>query len=168
MANSVVFDGPPWRLTIYNDKELLVLIRLFVLSALALLFSAAAWSADAKGGDSIEGVWRPASAELGGKTLPEETCKAIKLVVKENTYSVTVGATVDKGTLKLNPAAKLKEMDITGTEGPNKDKTIPAIYERDGDTLRICYDLSGKSHPAEFKSKEGTQLYLVVYKLEKP
>jgi len=34
--------------------------------------------------------------------------------------------------------------------------------------LRICYDLSGKSHPEEFKTKEGTQLYLVTYKLQKP
>src|SRR4051794_40819519 len=35
-------------------------------------------------------------------------------------------------------------MDITGTSGPNKGKTILAIYEQKGDTLRICYDLSGK------------------------
>jgi len=58
-------------------------------------------------------------------------------------------------------------MDITGTEGPNKGKTILAIYERDGDTLRVCYDLSGKSRPSEFKTTEGTRLFLVEYKLQK-
>jgi hypothetical protein len=40
--------------------------------------------------------------------------------------------------------------------------------ERDGDTLRICYDLSGKSRPTQFKTKEETQLFLVTYKQEKP
>ena len=58
-------------------------------------------------------------------------------------------------------------MDITGTEGPNKGKTFLAVYELDGDTLRICYDLSGKSRPTEFKTTEGTQLFLVSYKREK-
>jgi len=39
---------------------------------------------------------------------------------------------------------------------------------KDGDTLRVCYDLSGKSRPTEFKTKEVTQLFLVTYKREKP
>ena len=34
-------------------------------------------------------------------------------------------------------------MTITGTEGPNRGKTFPAIYELKDDTLRICDDLSG-------------------------
>ena len=58
-------------------------------------------------------------------------------------------------------------MDITGTEGPNKGKTFQAIYELDGDTLKVCYDLSGKGRPTEFKTAEGTQLFLVIYTREK-
>jgi uncharacterized protein (TIGR03067 family) len=58
-------------------------------------------------------------------------------------------------------------MTITGTDGPNKGKTFLAIYERDGDTLKVCYDLSGKAHPTEFKTAQGTQLFLVTYKREK-
>ena len=120
-----------------------------------------------KDADSIQGTWLPSSAELGGKMFPDDLRKSMKLVVKEDGYTVTVGKGDDKGTVKLNPKAKPKEMHITGTDGPNKGKTFLAIYERDGDTLRICYDLSGKSRPTEFTSKEGTQLFLVTYKLEK-
>jgi hypothetical protein len=40
---------------------------------------------------------------------------------------------------------------------------FPAIYELDGDTLRICYDLSRTKRPAEFKTLPATQLYLVTY-----
>jgi uncharacterized protein (TIGR03067 family) len=122
---------------------------------------------DTKDGDTVQGIWLPSTAELGGKKFPDEVRTTIKLVIKEDKYTVTVGKQVDQGTVKLNPTAKPKEIDITGTEGPNKGKTLLAIYERDDDTLRVCYDLSGKSRPTEFKSKEGTQLFLVTYKREK-
>jgi uncharacterized protein (TIGR03067 family) len=58
-------------------------------------------------------------------------------------------------------------MTITGTGGPNVGKTFPAIYEIKGDTLRICYDLSGAQRPTEFKSVAGTKLYLVTYTRKK-
>jgi uncharacterized protein (TIGR03067 family) len=122
----------------------------------------------ARGGDTLEGTWLPATAEIGGKKFPDEVRKTIKLVVKGGRYTVTVGKQVDQGTVKLNPKAKPKALDITGTEGPNKGKTIRAIYERDGDTLRVCYDLSGKGRPREFKTRAGTQLFLVTYKRQKP
>jgi uncharacterized protein (TIGR03067 family) len=149
-------------------KEIPMLLKHFVMLTLVLSFSLAAMSGDAKDGDTIQGTWLPSTTELGGKIFPDEVRKTIKLVVNEDKYTVTVGQAVDQGTIKLNPAAKPKELDIIGTDGPNKGRTILAIYERDSDTLRICYDLSGKSRPTEFKSKEGTQLFLVTYKQEKP
>jgi uncharacterized protein (TIGR03067 family) len=114
----------------------------------------------------IQGTWLPKSGELGGKPFPDEVLKTIKLVIKDDTYTVTVGTEPDKGTCKLDPSAKPKALDITGTDGPNKGKTIPAIYELTDDTLRVCYNLGGKDRPTEFKTKEGTQLFLVTYKRE--
>jgi uncharacterized protein (TIGR03067 family) len=120
-----------------------------------------------KSGGAIQGTWLPTAAELGGKSFPDEIRKTIKLVIQGDEYTVTVGTEVDRGTLKLDPSAKPKAMDVTGTEGPNKGRTILAIYERSGDTLRICYDLSGNSRPTEFATQVGTQLFLVTYSLEK-
>jgi uncharacterized protein (TIGR03067 family) len=145
-----------------------MLLKQIVVLPLVMTCSLAAWGEDAKDCDTIEGTWLPSTAELGGKMFPDEVRKTIKLVVKDDKYTATVGKSVDQGTLKLNPSAKPKEIDITGTDGPNKGKKILAIYERDGDTLRICYDLSGKSRPTEFKTKEATQLFLVTYKRDKP
>jgi uncharacterized protein (TIGR03067 family) len=144
-----------------------MLRKLFVVFALVLSFSSAARSADSKDDDAIEGTWLPSTAELGGKMFPDEVRKTIKLVVKDDKYTVTVGKQVDQGTIKLNPSATPKALDITGTEGPNKGKTILAIYERKGDTLRICYDLGGKNRPTEFKTEVGIQLFLVEYKRQK-
>jgi uncharacterized protein (TIGR03067 family) len=143
-------------------------LKLFVALVLVLSFSSAAWSADAKDADTFQGTWLPSSAELAGKPFPDEVRKTMSLVMKDDKYTVTVGKAVDQGTVKLNPKAKPKELDITGTDGPNKGKTILAIYELDGDTLRICYDLGGKDRPTEFKTKADTQLFLVTYKREKP
>jgi uncharacterized protein (TIGR03067 family) len=112
----------------------------------------------------IEGAWIPVVAELGGKPLPEEYLKDTKLVLTDGRYTYMN----DKGTYKLIPAEKLKAMDITGAEGPNQGKTLLAIYELTGDTLRICYDLEGKTRPSEFATKAGTQQLLVSYKKAKP
>jgi uncharacterized protein (TIGR03067 family) len=140
--------------------------NLFDAIALALLFSSAAWGGDAKN-DTLQGTWLPAVAELRGKPFPDEVRKTMKLVIKGDKYLVTVGKEIDRGTLKLMPSATPKAMDITSTEGPNKGKMILAIYERKGDTLRICYDLSGKKRPTKFKTEEGGQLFLVEYKRQK-
>jgi uncharacterized protein (TIGR03067 family) len=148
-------------------KEI-AMLKPFVVLTLVLAFAPTARSGDAKDEDTLEGTWLPSTAELGGKPFPDEVRKTIKLVLRDDKYTVTVGEQVDQGTAKRKPSAKPKELDITGTDGPNKGKTILAIYERDGDTLRVCYDLSGKNRPTEFKSKEGTQLFLVTYKREKP
>jgi uncharacterized protein (TIGR03067 family) len=118
--------------------------------------------------DSLDGTWLPVTAELSGRTFPDEVRKTIQLVIEGDRYTVTSGNQVDQGTVRTNPAAKPKEIDITGTSGPNQGRTIPAIYERDGDRLRVCYDLSGQSRPTEFKTAEGTLLFLVTYEREKP
>ncbi len=140
--------------------------KLFVALALALPFSSAAWGGDARD-DTLQGTWLPSSAELAGQPFPDEVRKTIKLVIKDDKYTVTVGEAVDRGTVKRMPSATPRAMDITGTEGPNKGKTILAIYERKGDTLRVCYDLSGKKRPTAFKTEAGTQLFLVEYKRQK-
>ena len=144
-------------------------MRLVPFFTLALVLSAMqpAMSADPKDSDAIQGNWLPSTAELGGKPFPEEVRKTIKLTIKDDKYTVTVGKNPDRGTVQLDQSAKPKSLDVTGTEGPNKGKTIQAIYELDGDSLKICYDLSGKSRPADFKTTEGTQLFLVTYKREK-
>jgi uncharacterized protein (TIGR03067 family) len=141
--------------------------RFSIALAVILFNSSQVWCDDAKDESAIEGVWLPSAAELAGNKYPDEVRKSIKLVIKDGKYTVTVGKITDQGTSKMDPSAKPKALDITGTEGPNKGKTILAIYELDGDTLRICYDLSGKSRPTEFKTQEGTQLFLVTYKREK-
>lgn len=142
--------------------------KLILAFALALPWSLPALCGDAKTGDDLQGTWLPLSAELGGKLFPDDLRKNMKLVVKGDTYTVVVGKKVDRGLIKRNPTTNPKEMDIIGTEGPNKGQTILAIYERTNDTLRVCYDLGGKNRPKEFNTRNGALLFLVTYKRESP
>lgn len=137
------------------------------LAALVLSFVCSSTIAADSKAESLDGVWLPATAEIGGKAFPDEVRKSITLEIKGDEYNVTVGTQADRGVCKVDAKASPKTLDITGVEGPNKGRTILAIYERKGDTLRICYELGGKSRPTEFKSTPGSRLFLVEYKLKK-
>ena len=116
---------------------------------------------------AVQGSWTPDKAELAGQPMAEAVLKSISLKLENGKYEVFVGDEPDRGTYTLDSTSKPKGMTITGTEGPNQGKTFPAIYELKGDTLRICYDLSGAKRPTEFKSIAGTKLYVVTYKRKK-
>jgi uncharacterized protein (TIGR03067 family) len=112
---------------------------------------------------ALTGNWLVASAELSGEALPEKATSTMRLNIAGDKYAFTEGKSLDRGDLKIDATKKPKEMDIIGVEGPNKGKTYLAIYELKGDTLRICYDLGGKSRPSEFATKKGAALFLVTY-----
>jgi uncharacterized protein (TIGR03067 family) len=120
---------------------------------------------------AMRGSWKPVKAELAGQPMPPPVLKSITLKLDGAGYEVVVqtekGPGPDKGTVAIDAATKPKAMTVTGVTGPNAGKTFPAIYEFTGDTLRICYDLSGAKRPTEFKSTAGTMLYIVEYERAK-
>ena len=130
----------------------------------SLIASAGGSPDDAK---AVQGSWKPATAELAGQPMPDAILKSISLKLDNGKYEVFVGEQPDRGTYTIDSATQPRSMTITGTDGPNRGKTFPAIYELRGDTLRICYDLSGAKRPTEFKTSAGTQLYLVTYNRKK-
>jgi len=116
-----------------------------------------------------EGIWKPIAAILGGMRLPPEALEAITLKITGDNYEVTVaGEGPDKGTCQRDLSTTPKRMTIKSTDGPNRGKTFLAIYEmKDANSMRVCYDLSGKDFPKEFKAPKDTQLYLVGYRRQK-
>jgi uncharacterized protein (TIGR03067 family) len=109
---------------------------------------------------SLDGVWIAIDAELAGKKFPKEVVATIRLTLKDGTYSLQN----DRGEFKTDQSTTPWLMDIRGIEGPNKGKTIPAIFELTDDTLTICYGLRGAPRPTEFQTAEGTQFFLVHYR----
>ena len=138
---------------------------LYLSLAFSLLFTACATHppGDAQ---AVQGNWLPVSAELAGTPFTAAQLKSISLHLENGQYLVIADNTPDRGTYTIDETTP-KGMTIVGTDGPNKGKTFPAIFEISGDTLRICYDLSGQQRPTEFKSTPGTQLFLVTYQRKK-
>lgn len=120
--------------------------------------------------DSLQGTWLPHEARIGGQDIPAEVLKSLRLTLKGDRYEVSTGKASDKtsdsGVIMFDPSTTPHTMAIKGEAGPNKGKTLLAIYELAGDELKICYDLSGGKTPAEFASEPATQLLLVKYRRE--
>ncbi len=111
----------------------------------------------------VEGTWHAVSGELGGQPFPDAVVKTIQLTVKDGHYTVLVGEQEDEGTVVFVPDTTPRALDITGVAGPNAGKTIPAIYEVSGESLRICYNLGGPERTTTFTTAAGTQQFLVTY-----
>ena len=139
---------------------------IIMLAALSLTLSV---SATEQGKDNldIQGTWLPTKAELGGQAMTEDFLKSTVLKMEHGKYEVTVAGAPDKGVYTISAKQKPKTLDISGTEGPNVGRKIPAIYELDGDTLRICYGLGDSARPTEFKTAPGTKYFLVTYQRKK-
>ena len=114
----------------------------------------------------LVGTWKVDAATFNGEDATA-TFKTTVLTIEEGKYKLVFGGMNDLGTLKIDPAKKPKQMTITGTDGPSKGKALPAIYEIEGDTLKVCYTLDGKDPPDEFKSTAENKRLLVTYKREK-
>ncbi len=111
----------------------------------------------------IDGTWIPIEAELDSQPLPADNLKSTKLILSGINYSVYVGNILDRGIIKLDATKSPHTMVINGTEGPNKGKTILAIYDLHGETLTVCYDLDGQAYPKDFKTYPNSSLFLVTY-----
>jgi uncharacterized protein (TIGR03067 family) len=116
---------------------------------------------------AMQGTWEAVSHEEDGRKATEEERKKaqVRLVVKGDEYTISFGKTVGgKGTLKLDPGKKPKQIDVVLGDGPFKGKAMLGIYELKGDELRVCTAMPGKERPKEFSTKKGSQRYLIGYK----
>jgi uncharacterized protein (TIGR03067 family) len=132
-----------------------------------VLLAATAAADEAADIKAMQGTWTPTKGELAGQPVPEAVLRTIILKIDNDKYDVLVAGKRDQGTCKLDTTTNPKQLTLVGTEGPNKGKTYPCIYSLDGDTLRVCYDLSGAKAPTDFATAAGTQLYLLTYARKK-
>jgi uncharacterized protein (TIGR03067 family) len=148
-----------------------------VLTVAAGLFVAGAARADDPAKAELarlEGTWVVVAREYMGKKASEEEIKKLnaKVVVKGDTVAVWSNdagedVVVAEATIKLDPSTKPKTLDAAFTSGPTKGETGLAIYELDGDALRICYNIGGDKRPTQFAAPKDAEWMLVTYKREK-
>ena len=110
---------------------------------------------------SLEGIWQPVYAEMDGEEAPKMMLEKMELELTGGEYAVRFGGvTADQGTYTVDAEGHLT---LAGMIGPNAGRSIPGIFKFAGDTLSICYGLSG-TRPKKFSTATGQQLYLVNYR----
>jgi uncharacterized protein (TIGR03067 family) len=120
--------------------------------------------APAKDSANFNGNWTLTSGVKSGEKMSAEELKSIHLVLANGKYMAKVGDQTDEGTYTIDESKTPNTLTLTGTKGPNKGKTMLAIYElEDKGTLKVCYDLSGKAFPTKFESKSDTPSFLATY-----
>ena len=116
--------------------------------------------------DSLYGTWKMIRAELAGEPAHPLLVEHTTLELTPEHYLVRYDREIaDRGHITLTASAPHAQLNLHGIEGPNAGRIIPAIYQRKGDLLRICYGLDG-APPVAFGSPAGSPLYLVTYRLK--
>ena len=146
----------------------LVAVALLVLGA-GVLAAGGEDDAIKKDRKLMAGTWRVISYEKDGKKTPAEQLEKTRSIFSADGKAMVQreGKTIIKGNFKIDPTKKPKQSEATYTEGELKGKTVLGIYEVDGDSMRICFSISGKDRPTEFSSKPDSGHVLIVYKRDK-
>lgn len=117
---------------------------------------------------ALDGIWEMVRAEFDGDEAPELVVIQTEVELRDGTYFVRfAGRVADRGSFELGETAGTKTILLRGVEGPNAGRTIPCIYQRVGERLRVCYGLDGVA-PVEFATASGQQRYLATYRLKPP
>ena len=112
---------------------------------------------------AVMGNWTPVEFRQGGKqTVPPERIRFYRLTITKDKFILIAPEGNEVGTTVVRPDKNPKEIDITGTAGPSKGRTFLGIYDVINGQLWICYDVTGKQRPTEFKDlPDGTTLLSV-------
>ena len=116
----------------------------------------------------LDGIWQIVRAELAGEEMPAFVAEKIEVELSGGTYTIRfAGEVSDRGTVMLGSSGGHQAMHLTGVEGVNAGRTIPAIYRHVGDRLRVCYGLDGIA-PGAFATGTGQKRYLATYRRRDP
>lgn len=116
----------------------------------------------------FEGAWTIESSKAGGEVVPSDQLKGMIVSFEGDKHTVKNGdEVVQVGTQKIDPTKSPKTIDVTLTEGPSKGMVLLGIYEFEGETLKVCFDLEGKRRPTEFQSEPGSTNFVNVHKRTK-
>jgi uncharacterized protein (TIGR03067 family) len=115
----------------------------------------------------IQGTWKFTAHEMDGKSTPKEELAKQTITFAGDKWTVRQdGKVVQAGTHKFNPDKKPAQVDAEVTDGEGKGSTMLGIYELKGNTLKVCFDPTGKERPADFAGKAG-RMTAVVEKQKK-
>lgn len=145
--------------------------RLATLALLILAPALVVFAADDKPA-GLDGTYKITGLTKGGKKTPAEDVGKIfeGASIKGDKFTMKIAGEDKVATIKLDAKAKPATMDLTPDEGPEKGKTMKAIYKLEKGVLTIAV-IEGKEgetkRPANFDGKGDDEILLELTKEEK-
>jgi uncharacterized protein (TIGR03067 family) len=142
--------------------------KLFLILCVGLLPAVDAADEDAakKDLERMQGDWALASYVIDEAKLSDDEAQSLFRTIKGDQYTVFLfDKAIFKGTFKIDAGKKPKTLDSFAAGMP--DKPVLAIYEIDGDTLKICSAAPGKERPPDFTAKKNSGHSLMIWEREK-
>jgi uncharacterized protein (TIGR03067 family) len=113
---------------------------------------------------ALQGVWGQVWSKADGSELDEPPDFPVRVTISGSEFTLSNARLGTAITYRLRPVpgASPKAYDLVDEDDPTQ--TVEAIYELNGDTLRVCQPLASRPRPTEFNGDEGTMNLLAVHK----
>jgi uncharacterized protein (TIGR03067 family) len=119
----------------------------------------------------LQGAWVSSSVTYNGKEYFADGKPGLRFVFKGDVATIEGNDAVKKEyaklRVKLDPSTTPRLLDMTITEGVQKDAAMEGIYELKDDELKFCVKVFGNDRPTKFEAPAGSSIALVVLKREK-
>jgi len=146
-------------------------MRSIAMGCVGVLFAAVlATAADVEVGKEFQGKWTVTEIQSTDATLTADQLNNFGVTIDGAKMQWQIGDGMRKAKISfLDTKSSPKVIDIESLEGDQDGTVFEGIYEIDGDTLRMCLNLSTsmKQRPSEFTVPTGSTLVIVSLKQEK-
>jgi uncharacterized protein (TIGR03067 family) len=137
-------------------------MRLGWLAAIVCLFaSCGAVSSTTDDGKEWQGTWKMVSTIYNGEPQSAD----MEWIVDGDHYTIRLNgqSNVDPYNFKLD--ASRKQIDVFHHETPagTYGGSLKGIYKISGDSLTVCYDLTGQRYPKSFDAQRGSRQVLYQF-----
>ncbi len=110
----------------------------------------------------IQGDWQVTSIEMNGEPLDRDTVTSMVVSIHDSSYKLSGGERDDHGAFTIDSQSSPYKMDITPDRGPDSGEKLPAIFEVNGNKMRVCYG-RGDNRPKAFETSSGSETLLINY-----
>jgi len=121
---------------------------------------------------AFRGTWIATAVTIDGDKATDDEVAKVKLTMDLTGFTLVLPTTHKQGptwtirtelTTKLR-ATNLKKIDFLANDG----STLEAIYEINGDTLKLCLSQDDGPRPTDFAAKKDSKRILLILKRQEP
>lgn len=102
---------------------------------------------------ALEGSWEFESLEVDGNAVPKAAISSSRILIDGDRFRSESPEAIYEGVFNIDVDADPQSIDIEFVEGPEAGNFNYGIFECNGDTLRLCLDMTGKGRPKMFGTK---------------